>query len=96
MITAKISDAILDILAEVPAGKGLNLATLADQVNAALPEIAVDYHMTREHCNWLLNKGYLASQAHPLSADQQMLSITIAGKCIAEQFDGDLPATEKN
>lgn len=95
MITAKISDAILDILAEVPTGKGLDLATLADQVNVNLPKIAVDYHMTREHCDWLLNRGYVASQAHPLDPNKQVWSITIAGKCIAEQYNGDQPAAER-
>jgi hypothetical protein len=86
MITAKISDTILDILTELPPGKALDLETLAIQTNANLPKIAIGYHLTNEHCNWLLNHGYVASQAHPLDPNKQLWSVTITGRVMAEQF----------
>jgi len=86
MITAKISDAILDILAELPPGKALGLTTLADYTNANLPKIAIDYHMVNAHCNWLLGRGFVASQAHPLDNNKQLWSITTTGRAMAEQF----------
>jgi len=86
MITAKISDTILDILAELPPGKALDLPTLADQTNANLPKIAIDYHMVNAHCDWLLGRGYVASQAHPLDENKQLWSVTITGRVMAEQY----------
>jgi len=86
MITAEISDAILDILAELPPGKALAHETLAEQTNVNLPKVAVDYAITTEHCNYLLNRGYVASQAHPLDPNKTLWSITTAGRAMAEQF----------
>lgn len=91
MITARITDAILDILSELPPGKALDLETLSEQTNSNLPAIAVDYHTTREHCDWLLGRGYVAGQAHPLDPNRQLWSITTAGRSMAAAYDGAAP-----